>query len=430
MALDTRAAAARLLAEVMAGKSLNQVLPAALDTVAARDRGLLQQLCYGTLRQAPRLQAILRQLLDKPLRDKDRDVQGLLLCGLYQLEDTRIPDHAAVSATVAATRALKKPWSKGLCNAVLRRFLRERDELVAGLDEAARAAHPAWLYRAIGTQWPAHQQQIIAANNSQPPLTLRVNSRQIQREAYLQLLAEKGIEAQAGALSAEAVYLHRPMDVADIPGFGEGLASVQDEAAQLAASLLPVRPGDRVLDACAAPGGKTCHLLERYPEVGEVVAADVDATRLQRVQENLQRLSLQAELLTMDAASPIADLPHAGFDHVLVDAPCSASGVIRRHPDIKLLRRKQDIAAMGAQQVDILHGLWPLLKPGGLLLYVTCSILELENSEAIATFLGQRDDALLLDTDAPWGEKVRCGRQLLPREGGPDGLFFARLQKR
>jgi 16S rRNA (cytosine967-C5)-methyltransferase len=429
MAMDTRAAAARVLGEVLAGKSLNQALPPALEKVAPRDRGLLQQLCYGSLRQAPRLSALLEQLLDKPLRDKDRDVQGLLMCGLYQLEDTRIPDHAAVSATVAATRALKKPWAKGLSNAILRRFIRERGSLVAGLDAAASAAHPQWLSDAIHQLWPEHANAIISANNHQPPMTLRVNSGHTSRDDYLKQLQDAGIAATAGALCPQAIYLESPRDVVDLPGFEAGDVSVQDEAAQMAAQLVNAQAGERVLDACAAPGGKSCHILELQPELEELVAMDVDAQRLERVEQNLERLQLQATVIVGDASRPPAQLNKQGFDRILVDAPCSASGVIRRHPDVKLLRRARDIVALGEQQLDILQGLWPLLKPGGLLVYATCSILEGENSAVVRAFLRQADDARLLTIEQSWGEAAAAGRQLLPTGSGPDGLFYALLEK-
>lgn len=429
MALDARVGAARVIGEVLVGRSLNQALPLMLEKVAERDRPLLRQLCYGTLRLQPRLQGVLKQLLNKPLRDKDSDVQGLLLCGLYQLEATRIPDHAAVAATVGAVAALKKPWAKGMTNAVLRRFLRERDPLLAGLDEAAAASHPQWLYRAISRQWPAAAQRILAANNEQPPMTLRVNSRRVSREVYLDKLATAGIDATAGQLSPQAVCLTQACDVNLLPGFDEGDVSVQDEAAQLAAFLLEAATGERVLDACAAPGGKACHLLELVPGLSELVAMDVDEIRLAKVGENLQRLELEATLLVGDASKPAPGLEPASFDHILVDAPCSATGVIRRHPDIKVLRRLEDIASMASQQLQILQGLWPLLKPGGRLLYVTCSVLEEENSRVVQRFTEQCEGAQTQQLDTHWGEAVNCGRQLLPSVGGPDGLFFALLRK-
>jgi 16S rRNA (cytosine967-C5)-methyltransferase len=413
----------------LGGQSLNQTLAARQDLVSERDRSLLQQLCYGTVREAPRLQALLAQLLDKPLRDKDRDLTALLLCGLYQLDRTRVPDHAAVAATVNATRVLKKPWAKGMANAVLRRYLREREPLALTLDAAAAASHPAWLYEKILAQWPEQAASILAANNQQPPMTLRVNSGRMSREACLDALQRKDIDAAAGALSPHAIQLTRPMDVWTIPGFTTGELSVQDEAAQMAALLLAPRAGERVLDACAAPGGKACHLLESQPELGELVAMDIDAGRLQRVAENLARLDLAATLVVGNAAQPPPQLPPCSFDRILVDAPCTASGVIRRHPDVKLLRRDSDIAKLADQQLQILKGLWPLLKPGGTLLYATCSIFDEENSQVVQHFLNAQGDASVLHEPVAWGETVACGRQLLPVHGGPDGLFYALLSK-
>lgn len=429
MALDARAAAAKVIGDVIFGTSLNQALPQRLQQVAGRDRALLQQLCYGTLRQQPRLQPVLDQLLSKPLRDKDRDVLGLLLCGLYQLEGMRTPDHAAVAATVGATRALKKPWAKALTNAVLRRFLRESELLLANLDEAAAASHPAWLFEALHRQWPGDAASILSANNQQPPMTLRVNIRRTDRESYLQKLHAAGVNATQGQLSPAAIYLSQACDVTELPGFEQGEVSVQDEAAQLAAPLLQVSPGQRVLDACSAPGGKCCHLLELEPGLTELVAMDVDEARLGRVGENLQRLDLQARLVVGDAAHPEGPLAAERFDHILVDAPCSATGVIRRHPDIKLLRRPGDIASLAAKQGQILAGLWPLLKPGGQLLYVSCSVLEEENSRVVEGFVDSTDDAAITTLEVAWGEQAGCGRQLLPVAGGPDGLFFSLLRK-
>ncbi|MFT5709508.1 MAG: 16S rRNA (cytosine967-C5)-methyltransferase [Halioglobus sp.] len=429
MPMNTRAAAAKTLASVLGGKSLNQALPPLLDKVEPRDRGLLQQLCYGTLRELPKLDAVLSQLLAKPLRDKDRDVRALLLLGLYQLGDTRVPDHAAVSATVDAIRELKKPWAKGLTNAVLRRYLREREALLEQLDDAATSAHPFWLYKKLQKQWPVALQQILAAGNQQPPMTLRVNTQMISRDAYLAQLTDAGIMATAGTLSAQAIVLQNPVDVSELPGFVRGEASVQDEAAQMAAIMLNAQPGDRILDACSAPGGKTCHILELQPKLAELVAMDIDEGRLQRVNENLQRLGLSAQLLNGDASHPPATLRTESFDRILVDAPCSAIGVIRRHPDVKTLRRESDIPQLAAQQGAILRGLWPTLKPGGALLYATCSILEEENSRVVSKFLLQEENAVLREPDQTWGEQRSHGRQLLPQINGSDGLFYALIEK-
>ncbi len=429
MTLDVRVAAASAIGDVLGGSSLNQALPSRLNQVSPRDRGLLQQLCYGTLRHSPRLQAILTLLLEKPLRDKDRDLQGLLLCGLYQLDSTRVPDHAAVAATVDATRGLKKHWAKGMANAVLRRYLREREVLTQTLDRAAAASHPPWLFEKITQQWPTAAAAILDANNQQPPMTLRVNTDRFSRPDYLAALHDHGFSATAGTLSPSAVQLAHPADVWELPGFTAGAVSVQDEAAQLAALLLQAGAGERVLDACAAPGGKACHILELQPGLAELVAMDIDAVRLQKVAENLQRLALKATLVTGDATHPPAQLEPASFDRILVDAPCSATGVIRRHPDIKLLRRERDIAQLAQQQHDILRGLWPLLKVGGSLLYVTCSILDEENGQVVQHFLAEQTGAELSPVDMSWGNATTSGRQLLPSTGGPDGLFYALLRK-
>ena len=429
MALDPRAAAARVIGDVLAGQSLNQALPPRLALVAERERALLQQLCYGTLREEPRLHSLLSQLLNKPLRDKDSDIVGLLLCGLYQLDSTRIPDHAAVAATVGAVAALKKPWARGMCNAVLRRFLRERDELALKLNAAASANHPEWLYQALLQQWPESASDILAANNQQPPMILRINTARISRQAYLDKLAAAGIEASPGELSPQAVYLGKPRDVEELPGFADGEASVQDEAAQLAALLLQAQPGERILDACAAPGGKACHVLELQPQLAELVAMDVDATRLQKVTQNLQRLQLRATLLAVDATRPGPALEAASFDRILVDAPCSATGVIRRHPDVKVLRRPEDIDQLAQLQLAILRGLWPALKPGGALLYATCSLLAEENSGVIGRFVAQCPDASIVRLEQAWGVATDCGRQLLPSAAATDGLFYSMLHK-
>ena len=316
-----------------------------------------------------------------------------------------------------------------MTNAVLRRYLREREQLTQALDEAAAASHPAWLFQKILTQWPAAAAAIIDANNQQPPMTLRVNRGQASRDDYISSLKGHGIAAKAGCLSKHAIQLAVPIDVWDLPEFSAGRVSVQDEAAQMAALLLQAGAGERVLDACAAPGGKTCHILELQPELAELVAMDVDELRLQKVSENLRRLNLKATLITGDAASPPAALQPASFDRILVDAPCSASGVIRRHPDVKLLRRESDIAPLANQQLCILRGLWPLLKTGGTLLYATCSILDEENSQVIQRFLTEEGDAALSDTEMAGSESVTSGRQLLPSSGGTDGLFYAALQK-
>ncbi|MEE4280096.1 MAG: 16S rRNA (cytosine(967)-C(5))-methyltransferase RsmB [Halieaceae bacterium] len=427
-----RARAARVLNQVIEGSTLEAALDSdARDQDSAgdpRDRALLRELTAGSLRFFPRLDGVLGAMLSKPMRRRDAELRSLAIVGLYQLDYTRIPAHAAVSATVDASALLGRGQARSLLNALLRRYQRERAELEARLNPAAAHAQPAWLWSALGDQWADDRSAIAAASNERPPMTLRVNATRIDRAGYLALLRDAGIEASPGARCATAVTLVDAMDVAAIPGFDEGLCSVQDETAQLAASCLELAPRARVLDACAAPGGKACHLLEAHPGI-ELTAMDISAERLAAVGENLRRLSLQAELVEGDASTPPPSLENGGFSAIVVDAPCSASGVVRRHPDIKLLRRAADIAGFAAQQRAILSGLWPLLAPGGQLLYVTCSILGEENSHTVRAFLAATADATEEPLSLPGGRACRHGVQILPSTGGGDGLFFARLRK-
>lgn len=427
--LDCRAAAARCLAAVVDGASLNQQISLLESRVKERDRSLFRQLCYGTVRLYPQLNAIASQLLAKPLKGKDRDITLLILCGGYQLSDTRIPEHAAVSATVAATKDLKKPWAKALVNGVLRQWQRRSDELRGNLEDFALAAHPQWLYRAINTAWPQQADTILQQNNQQPPLCLRVNQAHCNADQYLALLTEQGIGGQRCDYAVEGVRLDSPVGVEQLPHFAEGWASVQDEAPQLSASLLELAPGQRVLDACCAPGGKSCHILESEPQLAELVALDIDPERLPRVRENLQRLQLTATVTTGDAAAVDGWWDGVSFERILLDAPCSATGVIRRNPDIKLHRSPADIEALAQLQGEILQALWRTLAPGGLLLYATCSILPRENNEQVAHFCQHQEDAEHLPITAEWGLACDYGRQLLPQEQGHDGFYYALLRK-
>lgn len=431
--MDARAAAAQALDEIIRqGRSLSAVLPCRQEKVASRDRALLQELCYGSLRWYWRLDAIANQLLRKPFKAKDSDVQALILVGLYQLEYLRVPDHAAVGETVAATRALGKPWARALVNAVLRNFQRGRDKILAQLQQhpVAVYAHPAWLIERVQAAYPDRWQAVLEANNQYPPMTLRVNARRSSRDGYLAALTDAGYAARPFSYSDEGVVLAAAADVDALPGFAAGRVSVQDGAAQLAAGLLDARPGERILDACAAPGGKTAHVLERQPQLAEMVALDRDAERLARVEQNLQRLGLSATVVCADASRPDEWWDGRAFDRILLDAPCSASGVIRRHPDIKLLRRDSDIAALAQLQGKILRALWPLLRPGGMLLYVTCSVLPQENVQQLQRFCAQQEDAEHVPLAAQWGIEQAVGRQILPGQEGMDGFYYACLRKR
>ncbi len=428
--MNTRTLAARFLAEVLRGDKSLAALPP-YPQLSSPDRALVQELCYGVCRMYQRLEGMLQQLLPKPLKAKDADVHALLLLGLYQLFFTRIPDHAAISATVEAAADLKKVWAKGLLNGVLRNAQRRREELSeAGAANPAEVySHPLWLIDEVRRAWPDQWHEVLLANNQHPPFTLRVNRRQSDRGRYLSSLKGTAI-AREGEFAPDAITLAQALPVQDLPGFAAGAVSVQDEAAQLAAGLLALAPGLRVLDACSAPGGKTCHMLEREPALAEVVALDVDEARLARVRDNLQRLQLEANLRTADASRPEEWWDGRPFDRILLDAPCSATGVIRRHPDIKLLRRPSDIDKLAGLQLRLLERLWPTLKPGGLLVYATCSILPQENHKLVDRFVGATHDAEHLPIEAPWGVVCTFGRQLLPQEAGHDGFYYALLRKR
>nr|WP_288455292.1 16S rRNA (cytosine(967)-C(5))-methyltransferase RsmB [uncultured Pseudomonas sp.] len=430
--MNPRLAAARALAAVLDGKaSLGTSLPPLLDKVEARDRGLAQDLAFGAARWQPRLALIAEKLLRKPFKDGDRDLEALLLIGLYQLFYTRIPAHAAIGETVGCADKLKKTSAKGLLNAVLRNAQRDSESLLAELDRdpVLHTAHPRWLQKQLKAFWPEHWQAICAANNAHPPLILRVNRRHGSRDDYLVRLRQAGFEAEPCTFSRDGIRLLQACDVTLLPGFAEGHVSVQDEAAQLATDLLQLAPGQRVLDACAAPGGKTCHLLEAEPALSEVVAVDLEAKRLARVRENLDRLGLEATLIAADGRDTAAWWDGKPFQRILLDAPCSATGVIRRHPDIKLTRKADDIPALATLQGELLDAMWPTLEAGGILLYATCSTLPTENTEVIDAFLARTPGARELDIAGPFGLKQPHGRQLLAQQDGHDGFYYAKLIK-
>ena len=430
--MNPRLAAARALAAVLEGKaSLGTSLPPLLDKVETRDRGLAQDLAFGAARWQPRLELIASKLLRKPFKDSDRDLEALLLVGLYQLFYTRVPAHAAIGETVGCVDKLKKTSAKGLLNAVLRNAQRESESILAELDRdpVLHTAHPRWLQKQLKASWPEHWQAICAANNAHPPLILRVNRRHGSRDDYLARLRQVGFEAEPCTFSRDGIRLLQACDVTLLPGFAEGHVSVQDEAAQLAADLLQLAPGQRVLDACAAPGGKTCHLLEAEPGLSEVVAVDLEAKRLVRVRDNLERLGLNATLIAADGRDTAAWWDGKPFQRILLDAPCSATGVIRRHPDIKLTRKADDIPALASLQGELLDALWPTLEVGGILLYATCSTLPTENTEVIEAFLARTSGARELDISGPFGLKQPHGRQLLAQQDGHDGFYYAKLIK-
>jgi 16S rRNA (cytosine967-C5)-methyltransferase len=433
MKTDVRACAARVLVQVISdGRSLSDVLPAAAQQLAdPRQRALLQELCYGTLRWYYRLDALLQRLLKKPLKQRDADVRCVLLVGLYQLDQLAMPQRVAVNETVQATHALNKQWASGLVNGVLRNYQRQAAELEAGVaaEFVSGYAHPAWLIEQLQFDWPNDWEQILTANNARPPFSLRVNRQRITRAEYLETLAGQSLGANLLKYTSSGVQLDKPVPVDVLPGFSAGYVSVQDGAAQLAAGLLDLAPGQRVLDACAAPGGKTAHILESQPDLAMVTAVDIEPRRLTRIEENLSRLSLHASQIAGDVAAPSAWWDGKRYDRILLDVPCSASGVIRRHPDIKLLRKPGDITKLVSAQARLLQAMWPLLSSGGMLLYCTCSVLAVENSQQIAAFLETQEDAAEVKIDAVWGRECQHGRQIFPGENEMDGFYFACLTR-
>ncbi|MCW9024216.1 MAG: 16S rRNA (cytosine(967)-C(5))-methyltransferase RsmB [Gammaproteobacteria bacterium] len=412
-------------------------LPDALASVQKKqenpkDRALTQAICYGVCRYYFTLDFILQALLQKPLKEKDTDVHCLLLCGLYQIIYMRVPDHAAVSETVKLVMKLKKNWARGMVNAVLRNYLRQAESLQTQITENKdiQSAHPVWLLVLLKQYWPDQWPAITEANNQPAPMTLRVNLQRSSRDDYLQSLAKADIPAISAQYAESAIRLTQAVDVERLPGFYQGQVSVQDEAAQLAANLLNPQADETILDACAAPGGKTAHILEYQPQLGRVDALEIDGKRLERVQENLQRLGLTAQLVQGDAAEPTQwHTDKLLYDRILLDAPCSATGVIRRHPDIKLLRRADDIPELVKTQQQILNALWPLLRSGGMLLYATCSILAAENNEQVQAFITTHEDARLQPLEVDWGHDTGAGHQILPGEGEMDGFFYACIIK-
>ncbi|MCC2659045.1 MAG: rsmB [Panacagrimonas sp.] len=422
-----RSAAALAVAAVLSGRSLDDVLPEHDASLAPGDRGLLRALTYGVLREHGFLAAIVGKMLKSPLNDEPR-VAALVEVGLFQLRSMRVSPHAAVSETVEACEAIGAPQRRALVNALLRRFQRERRalELAAASDAARRWSHPTWLIDTLRCDWPEQWERVLNGGNEQGPLTLRVNRRRTTRTDYAASLRAAGLSYREVANVPDALVLDAAVGVDRLPGFAQGEVSIQDAAAQLAVELLDLAPGQRVLDACCAPGGKTAHALERADV--EVLAVDQDAQRMERVQENLTRLGLSADLLAWDAGRLQDRWSGAPFDRILLDAPCSGTGVIRRHPDIKWLRRHDDVPRMAAEQLRLLESLWPLLAPGGRLVYATCSILAAEGEDVVRRFFTTRADAKHEPIEAPWGEARRFGRRLAPG-GDFDGFYYACLRK-
>lgn len=434
-----RLAGLKALKQVFSGLSLSAAQIQAIDKLEdRRDRGLANELVNGVLRWRWQLEYFVSKLLAKPLKSKDSDVQLILLMALYELIECRTPDYAIINEAVELVRApagkgAGKKWAASLVNAVLRRFTREKDQLLASMhDDRVRYSHPDWLLEKIKTDWPDNWQQIIQANNQRPAFWLRVNQSQCTTSRYQQLLGESQIESDVSPVAESALKLSHGMDVRTLPGFDAGQVSVQDVGAQLTAKLMNINTSGhyRVLDLCAAPGGKTCHLLECYKSIDYLLAVELDEQRMQRVRENLQRLQLNAELLVADARDYEKWWSGEKFDRILIDAPCSGSGVIRRHPDIKTLRRESDIPHLVKLQAEILLAAWQMLVAGGELLYVTCSIFKDENQNQIKQFIADHGDAEDIKIEAHWGKACEYGRQLFPGEEDADGFYFCHLRKR
>ena len=421
-------AAARILEQVLKqGQHLDECF-------APGTSPLVQQICYGSIRHYYFYDHIINALLSKKLPDKHLDLRLIILTGLYSFDHLNRPSYTSVNQAVEAVKEADKPWAKGLVNAVLRRYGREKDELGArAIKQSPVAAtnHPHWLVKMIEADWP-DRPEIFSANNEQAPMTLRVNQRRQSRDTYLNMLADAGYPARPGKLSPDAITLAKPMAVTDLPGFSDGAVSVQDEAPQLTPYLMNLSPGLSILDACAAPGGKTCHILECQPDT-RLIAIDWDKKRVNRICENLERLSLDATVVNQRLEEFESEEP---FDRILLDVPCSATGIIRRHPDIKLLRTKSDIDKLAGIQVELLTKAFELLSEGGELLYSTCSILQQENDGVVAAFARNNPCSVLtlsprLANICPEHNQhaTQCGIQLLPTKDDHDGFYYAAIKK-
>ncbi len=420
---NVRALAAKLLQQVLEHQhSLDGLFDQA--RLPAKDKPLLQELVYGCVRFYFSLNAEVQAQLAKPLKPRDSIVGHLLLLGLYQLRHTRIPPHAAVSETVTAAASLGKPWAKALLNQILRKLAATPARIPE--DPEARYDQPLWLLTRLQAQYPSQWQALCRVSSERAPMALRVNLRRQSREAYAARLADAGIQARPG-LADSALVLTRPLPVTELPGFAQGDLSVQDEGAQLAAGLLAPLAGDLVLDACAAPGGKAQHLMELCPGIS-LLALDLVPARCEQIRQEQQRLGTAFAVHAADA-STLSWWDGRPFQRILLDAPCSGTGTLRRHPDIRLLKHETDILAFTQTQRKMLDNLWQTLAPGGRLLYCTCSILTEENDAVISHLLQQRQDAKPIPIAADWGQATHYGRQLLPGSDGPDGFYFCLLER-
>lgn len=435
---SARQVAIEIIANILLQQgSLSTQLARHQTSVASEHIPLLKELCFGVCRQYPKLNSIALSLLSHPFEEKDTDLYATLLLGLYQLSYMNTPDHAAVNESVEACRILKKDWATKLMNAVLRRYQREGVEITANLESmpSVEYNHPKWLVKRFKKHWPDHLEQIIEASNTHPPMCIRINESSVSRETYQAQLLELGIKSDTGHYSPSALYLRNAVKVSELPNFEEGFSSVQDEAAQLSAHILSPASGEKVLDACAAPGGKTGHLLEKATDI-ELTAVELEPWRMEKIESNLERLGYSAHLLCADAGDLDAWWDGEKFDKILLDFPCSATGVIRRNPDIKINRKPADISSLVEIQKEIVSQVWKTLKPNGFMLYATCSLMPEENEQQVHQFLEEHQDAkeVPLNTlnqgfELEWGIPVSHGRQLFPSLEGHDGFYYCLIQK-
>lgn len=428
---SVRLVAIRVLESILLNKgSLSTQLARKQTEVKAEHIPQLKEICFGVSRQFPTLNSFALYMLEKPFQEKDFDIYAAILIALYQIDYMDTPEHAAVNEAVESAKLIGKPWAGKLVNAILRRYLRESDDIKAILKEMPSVAHshPKWILKRFNKHWKNEFEQIVEANNARPPMCLRVNLSRVSRETQIEKLSEVGIESEKGEFSESAIYLKQAIAVQALPKFFDGQMSVQDEAAQLSASILAVKDGEKVLDACAAPGGKTGHLLESAKI--DLTAIELEPWRLAKIEENLERLSLNAKLICADSGDLDAWWDKEPFDKILLDVPCSATGVIRRNPDIKINRKPADIDELVIIQKQLITNLWLTLKPGGKLLYATCSVMPEENEKQMADFLSETPNAHEITLDVTWGKKVSHGIQLLPNKNSHDGFYYCLIEKK
>lgn len=427
---NVRLVAIRILESILLNKgSLSTQLSRKQADVKPEHIPQLKEICFGVSRHYPKLNSFALHMLDKPFQEKDYDVYAAILVALYQIDYMDTPEHAAVNEAVESAKLIGKPWAGKLVNAILRRYLREADDIKAILKEmpSVAHAHPKWILKRFNKHWANEFEHIVEANNARPPMCLRVNLSRVSRETQMEKLSQLGIENEKGEFSESAIYLKNAVSVQSLPGFFDGDMSVQDEAAQLSASILAPKEGDKVLDACAAPGGKTGHLLESADI--HLTAVELESWRLAKIEENLERLEFSAELICADSGDLDTWWDKTPFDKILLDVPCSATGVIRRNPDIKINRKPADIVELVEIQKQLVNNIWLALKPGGKLLYATCSVMPEENEHQMAEFLSTTEDAKEINLTVPWGKKVSHGIQLLPNKNSHDGFYYCLIEK-